>query len=224
MELVKRRFMPLFYTKNGLSHTEIGVLMAVNPMANIFVSPSWSILADTYSKHRFILIVTSAFTGIIFPLNFFLTLSPSVPRFAGLLVIACLHSMCLSAQQSLLTDLALKALHPNEEKFGQQRVWGAVGWGVAYAFLGPLADWYGVDSIFAVQLICAVLFVAALFMSSLGLDVVVKQKEGKGRGDSTNGNKNATPLMFRVREVLRIPFQSTQTFLFFVMAFLSGAG
>src|SRR5690349_2054446 len=48
-------FLVLYYTGQGLSGSQIGVLMGVGPLIGLVTGPLWGGLADAFRRHRLVL-------------------------------------------------------------------------------------------------------------------------------------------------------------------------
>lgn len=201
------RFLPLFFDGLGFSESEIGFLMALNPLCHIFVSPISSSVADYKSSHRFMLIVSLSISAFTFPS----LLLPQRSLFESCAAIALLHNTVVSVQSPLVTTLVLNSM-VDKTRFGQQRVWGTVSWGITNALLGPALDMWGINALFVVYVASSVLLLLVVAVSPLG------SVRARHEGDP------AATLASGVLSAGAIPFQSIAVFSFFLLVFAAGAG
>ncbi|MFD1019098.1 MFS transporter [Thalassobacillus hwangdonensis] len=120
--------------EKGLSHTQIGMIIAALPIVTIFIQPIWGMISDYTRRPRRLLIIaaiTASVLGVIYPeMQTFLTL------LFGMLVIA----MFQSAIVPLSDSLSLSFVQANNKQYGNIRLWGAVGFAVAVFTLGQVTE------------------------------------------------------------------------------------
>jgi PPP family 3-phenylpropionic acid transporter len=135
-------YITLYYRAQGLSLAQIGVLLALPGIAQLLAGPLWGLLADTLGRHRALLPATIA--GTVIPA----ALIGLSPNYAGILVLAGL-SACFMVPVTPLADSAtLALLGEHRERYGSQRMWGALGWGVSTVEAGLAIMRLGLPLIF----------------------------------------------------------------------------
>ena len=137
------RTQPLVFEYFGLSKSEIGVLMSLQPVMSLFSSPIFGSLADITGRPaavmtgcvlgavtlRMALMLVPALAGAAkFWVAFLLVLSG---EFVGSPIGSILDNSCLAI---------LKKLNISSSMYGRQRLWGAIGWGLAAVIVGQIVD------------------------------------------------------------------------------------
>lgn len=120
--------------EKGLSHTQIGIVIAALPLVTIFVQPVWGMLSDYTRKPQRLLMIASIFAsvlGIFYP---WLQLFPVL--LLGIISIALFQSGIVPLSDSL----SLNFVQRNGREYGNIRLWGAVGFAVAVFVLGRLTE------------------------------------------------------------------------------------
>ncbi|NLD73111.1 MAG: MFS transporter [Chloroflexi bacterium] len=130
-------YLSLYYREAGLAGSQIGLLLGLSPLISLLASPTWSGYADSTQRHRRVLILAiCGALGSVWALAMargFLALIPAVAAFA-----------LFSAPIMALVDHAvLEMLGTRRALYPRQRLWGAVGWGVAAAGMGAITERHG---------------------------------------------------------------------------------
>ena len=130
-------YLALYYRQLGIGETQIGLLAGIPPLVGLIAAPLWGGFADATQKHhRLLQIAISGLWGVV--LIFLLIRNP-----LWLLPLVILYA-CFSAPiMPLVDNSVLLLLGDRREAYGRQRLWGAVGWGVAGTLLGLLLDRVG---------------------------------------------------------------------------------
>lgn len=124
-------FLVLYYAQLGFTGRQIGVLSALLPVMTLLGVPLWSAAADASGRYRAIILL-SVGTALVCTLA-----ASSVTSYLGLLGVVGALSFCVAPIMPL-TDTAVLTLLQNERhRYGNLRLWGAVGWGVG----APLTGW-----------------------------------------------------------------------------------
>uniref|UniRef100_A0A7S1XX30 Major facilitator superfamily (MFS) profile domain-containing protein n=1 Tax=Phaeomonas parva TaxID=124430 RepID=A0A7S1XX30_9STRA len=168
------RFMALYYEENGLSDSQIGTLLGVASLIQLFAAPFASKIADRYNSHALVSLVCNGATIVFFLAQIIAlpSVSPMLSRdqrFALLFVLRCFDSAFIAPTYPLLTAMCIAALRREHgecghTKFGQKRLWGAVGWAVGSLMLGLLLDLAGAWIVHPCVLISGLGFVIALYI------------------------------------------------------------
>ncbi len=157
-------FLALYYRQSGLSGAQIGLLAGISPIITWLAAPLWGALADSTRQHRAVLTVTISGTMCMVALlswaNGLLWLLPVVVGYA----------FFSSPIMPLVDNSVLELLGERRALYGRQRVWGAIGWGVAAAVAGALVDRFGLG----------VSFYAFLFFFGIALLVSIRLKVSGG--------------------------------------------
>jgi len=130
-------FLVLYFSELGLDGRRIGVLRGIAPLIAVVAAPLWSALADATRRHKLVRMV--AIVG-----SWLAVLILSATRMYGALIAVVAGYAIFSAPVIPLVDNAVIALLGEEKsRYGQQRLWGAIGWGLAGLVAGVLIERYG---------------------------------------------------------------------------------
>lgn len=130
-------FLALYYEGLGLSGRQIGVLTAIPPLMALFAASLWGGLADATQQHRLLLGLAMA-GAIVCVLA--LSLASS---FAMLGVLIVGYAFFFAPINPLVDNSAMEMLGERKNRYGQLRLWGAIGWGVAAPLIGRLVETHG---------------------------------------------------------------------------------
>ncbi|HVN16924.1 MAG TPA: MFS transporter, partial [Anaerolineales bacterium] len=190
-------YLALYFDEQGLPGSQIGVLMGVSSLIGIFTGPLWSLLADASHRHR--LVETIAILGNVTAL-FLVTF---VHGFLAFLILMIVQSIFGGPIVSMVDNATMSMLGDEKEKYGNIRLGGSIGWGVAAPMIGMVVQRYGLHwnfSIYAVLLLIALISVQQLHFGKLS-----KANESFSRG---------------VRELLN----NRQWIIFLTIVFIAGCG
>jgi len=170
-------FLVLYFSELGLDGRRIGVLRGIAPLVVVVAAPLWSALADATRRHK--LVRMGAIVG-----SWLAVLILSVTSMYGSLVAVVAGYAIFSAPVIPLVDNAVIALLGEEKsRYGQQRLWGAIGWGVAGLAAGVLIERYGLVVAFMGYLV----LMACTGLMALAIPSADRGLSGAGRilGQST---------------------------------------
>lgn len=131
-------FLPLYYQEIGLTGTQIGFLAGLFPLLSWLSAPAWGALADRTGWHNLLLGVMIG--GAI---GFALIMS-AVGTFLWLTLVVALFSFFFAPIMPVVDSITLQMLEARKEFYGQIRLWGAIGWGVAAPIVGQLTESGGI--------------------------------------------------------------------------------
>lgn len=153
-------FAPYFalYLKSiGFSASEIGMLLAVNPVARIFGPSIWAWLSDHYRTRGPLIRITAVGTALIFIGVFFST------RFGWMFLSLMLLNVFWCGVLPLVESATLSLVGSKVGAYGRIRLWGSVGFvGVVIAG-GYLLDHLGIEALSPMILILLLLMAASTF-------------------------------------------------------------
>lgn len=112
----------LFFRRVGLGESQIGVLIAIQPLVMIVAGPLWSLLADWLGIRSRLLTLLTAFTIL-----------PQVAMiwfdtFPQLVVLNVLYALFWSPIQPLMDCTALEVLGDDRDKYSTIRAFGSLGY------------------------------------------------------------------------------------------------
>lgn len=130
-------YLVLYFRSLGLSGSAIGILSAIPPLVALFVSPVWSALADRHGAHRLVLVIAAA-GALVF--GYAISL---VQGLAALVILVAVYAAFRAPAVALADNSVLVLLGAHKELYGRQRLWGAIGWGLAAPLVGELSQRWG---------------------------------------------------------------------------------
>jgi MFS transporter, PPP family, 3-phenylpropionic acid transporter len=157
-------FLVLYYSQAGLSGPQIGLLVGISPIITWLAAPLWGALADSTRQHRAMLTVTVLGAMLMVALLSWAT------ELAWFLPIVAGYAFFAAPVMPLVDNSVMELLGERSALYGRQRVWGAIGWGIAGALAGVLVDRFGLG--FS--------FYAYLFFMAVGLSVSTRLVVSRG--------------------------------------------
>ena len=127
-------FLALYYERIGLSGSQIGVLRGISPLIMLFAAPFWGALADATHQHKRLLLLS---IGGALVAVFSLSLTT---QYLWLIVVITAFAFVGAPIISLVDNTVIELLQEQRDKYGKQRLWGAVGWGLAAPIVGALSE------------------------------------------------------------------------------------
>jgi MFS transporter, PPP family, 3-phenylpropionic acid transporter len=137
-------FAPYFalYLKSlGYSASEIGLLLAVNPVARIFGPNLWGWLSDHYRARSQLIRITAVGTAVVFVALFF------NHGFAWMFVVLILLNMLWCGVLPLAESATLNLVGSKVGAYGRVRLWGSVGFVAVVISAGYFLDFFGVGAL-----------------------------------------------------------------------------
>ena len=151
-------FLSLYYQKElGLSGSQIGFLTGLAPIVSLIGASIWGGIADATRKHKVILLMAIAGVWLsvfaIYRSTSFLFLSVAV----------VLYAFLSSPVLPIVDNAVMTLLGDRRDRYGLERVWGSVGWGVAAVFAGILIQRWGLHwAFYGFFILYGLLFLVAL--------------------------------------------------------------
>lgn len=137
-------FAPYFalYLKSlGYTAAEIGMLLAVNPVARIFGPTIWGWLSDHYHARARLIRVTATGTAIVFVAVFF------NHGFAWMFAALLLLNVFWSGVLPLAESATLNLVGASVGAYGRIRLWGSVGFVAVVIAVGYSLDFLGIGAL-----------------------------------------------------------------------------
>jgi PPP family 3-phenylpropionic acid transporter len=152
-------FLVLYFADQGLSGSQIGVLMGLGPLIGLVTGPLWSGLADGSRRHR--LVLSIAIIGNVIAVFCF----PFVHTFWGFFLLIVLQALFGGPILSLVDHATMFMLGDQKEHYGRIRIGGTVGYLLAALSMGSIVTLYGLQWIF--WFYSAVLVIALFFVQQM---------------------------------------------------------
>jgi PPP family 3-phenylpropionic acid transporter len=137
-------YIPVYYNSLGLDLGTIGLLAAIFSAAGMLGSPLWGAAGDRMGRSPAVLLIPATLAALAFGA---LALARST---WGLGFPAAAASFGMAGVGPVLDARALETVQEDRSRFGRLRVWGSISFIASALFVGWLADWSGIRSLFIV--------------------------------------------------------------------------
>ncbi len=134
-------FLPVFLKGQGLTTSEVGLIIGAGGFVTIIAQPLWGTISDktkTLRKVMLLLIFMTAVSG------FFLF---NMSSFWGLIIVAMLVYFFLMPLDPLTESLNYTMTEATGTSYGSVRTYGALGYAVLALIVGYVMEWFGMNSI-----------------------------------------------------------------------------
>ncbi len=150
-------YIPVFFQVQGLTGSQVGILMAIGPFATIVAQPLWGYLSDKYKSIKRMLII--ALIGLILSASAFML----VNTFTGYFVMMFILFLFLSPITALGDSLSQKTAIKHRVSFGRIRMWGSLGFAITSLVTGYILTAIGVANIMLPMLFMAIVALLIAF-------------------------------------------------------------
>ena len=171
-------FASVFLLGKGYSNADIGIILAVGNVAAVFMQPLLADMADRSKKLSLIgLTEIAAVLIALLTAVTFVTSRASI----GLSVVFVMMVAWVTALQPLFNSLAFKLEESGHEvNFGVARSMGSLAYSVLCAFLGSLAETYGIGVLPLSGEIILAMLIITLVATSRHFKRACKEREASG--------------------------------------------
>jgi PPP family 3-phenylpropionic acid transporter len=135
-------YMSLYYRDIGLDLAQIGLLAALPGFIQFVASPIWALVADTLRIHRVLLPIS--IIGLLLPT----WMIGQFSNFGIIIALVCAQSLFMAPITPLADSATLNMLGERKDRYGAQRLWGGVGWGISTLIFGWVMERSGLWIIF----------------------------------------------------------------------------
>ncbi len=149
-------FANVYFREFGLTGTEIGLINSISALAAIFSGPLWGMLSDRIRNPRLVLTI-SAFGGAAA-----LLILSTASSLAGIVLVTAFYSIFISAIIPLTDSVNLRILGSQSDRYGQQRMWGSLGYIISSSLSGFILQKTGLHALFFGSAACLVLMLPGL--------------------------------------------------------------
>ncbi len=150
-------FLGFWYSEQGLTNQQIGLLASLGPLIGLVAQPLWGILCDRFGIQKQVL----AFCILITPVIAFGYMFADVGLWL-LIVTSLLYSFFYCAVMPLSDSIAVNHAIRRGQSYGAIRVLGSISYGIVIIPLGMLYSAYGNSVMFAVNLLMMIAVAVAL--------------------------------------------------------------
>ncbi|WP_164984907.1 MFS transporter [Ammoniphilus sp. CFH 90114] len=134
-------YLPVYFTSQGISPVQIGILLGVGPFISIISPPIWGYLSDKYKTVKNILILTLVAT-ILFGTFMFRSVS-----FEWMFFYVLVFNFFMSPIGPLTDSLTYRVSEVYRIPFGSIRLFGSVGFAITAIFMGFVFERIGLGYI-----------------------------------------------------------------------------
>ncbi|CAD7933432.1 unnamed protein product [Amoebophrya sp. A120] len=187
------RFLVVLYTDLGIGPKFIGYLMCLDPLMCFVGQIFWASICDFTKVHKLVLSISSGLAVV-----FYLGLNAYKENLTCVFVFVGLAAFCRAGAQGIQDALCLSVLKQHsgaedDESYGGQRMWGAVGWGTMAFLTGFMVDHYGTGY----------MFVSYTVGTLISITVLLVYFPGGAPGDLAVMSPTFTPAEARRKKLLR---------------------
>jgi MFS family permease len=150
-------FLVIFYQELGLSGSQIGILAGLPSLVSLVSGPIWGTIIDRTNKKKLPLQV-AIIGSILVALSISL-----IKSFVLLIPVVTVYAFFFSTVGPLMDTTTMAELGGEKKKYGQYRMWGAIGWGMMAPIIGALIERFSIQSTFWAY---AVLMLVGFFIAS----------------------------------------------------------
>ena len=150
-------FLTLYYEGLGLSGRQIGILAAIPSLVTFISAPIFGLVTDVTQRHKLIL------GGALLVVVASVILLSTLRSFTGLILGVILYAFTFAPTLPIIDRSVLEVLGAQREKYGRQRLWGAIGWGISAPIAGYVVAAAGLSwAFYGGAVLFLVLFLVAL--------------------------------------------------------------
>ncbi|WP_100404208.1 MFS transporter [Bacillus solitudinis] len=160
-------YMPVLFRAEGLSGTQVGMLMAVGPFATILAQPLWGYLSDKYKTIKRMIVITLC--GVLVS-GFIFTFMDS---FKGYLIMMFVLFLFITSSTALGDSLSQRTANSRRMSFGKIRMWGSIGFAITSLTAGYILMMVGVQYTMLLM-ICVATFACILAFTLKDIPVTSK--------------------------------------------------
>jgi MFS family permease len=152
------RFQNSFYIDGGLTNTEIGTLKSVGLLCKLVGEPLLCMLADL-TGHKEMFLFCILFNALSIEM-----LRRARPLTFGTVMVVKVLRTFAAPTSTLTTTTTMALAEGTSQGYGEQRAFGALGWGVGALISGRLIDVAGMDALFYyTYALCGMTFLIVAF-------------------------------------------------------------
>ncbi len=133
-------FVSVFYVRQGLSGTQIGIISTISALVGLLAAPLWGRISDSSAQPRRVLQI-----ALLGGVAYYLALSRQT-SFLPMALLAAGGALALAGCYPLTDALSLRMT--GKAGYGSVRLWGSLGWAIIVLFAGWLTDRVGLRAMF----------------------------------------------------------------------------
>lgn len=153
-------YLNIYYKSIGLSGFQIGWIGSIVPLVALISSPFIGLITDRLAKPRLLIAIAALGAGIsIFVIS-------RLNSIYWILPMAGVYSFFVNALIPQIDSVNLILLGEHKERYGQQRIFGSIGFILSTLALGWVFDHWGLKWMFPIYLLLMVLIAVVLFFAT----------------------------------------------------------
>jgi MFS transporter, PPP family, 3-phenylpropionic acid transporter len=157
-------FLPLLFFHNGLTETQIGLILSIGPMASLIAEPLSGYLSDLWKTNK--KVILAFLSGLVLSGMFLF----QVHSFFFILSIYFVLIFFLSPVSALADSLSQKTANQMNISFGSIRLWGSAGFAITALIAGQWFARLGIEQLPRLFLFFSVLtIVLGLFLRDVSV-------------------------------------------------------
>jgi len=132
----------VYFKDQGLTGSQLGVVMSIGPVLSIITQPIWGMLCDRYGIQKKVLLVTLVAAGLIS------LIFPSTHSFWAFFILIGVLNIFQSAIVPITDNISMNFVQHFGGQYGDIRLWGSLGFAMAVLVAGFLSDYFNAGIIF----------------------------------------------------------------------------
>ncbi|KAN0038271.1 hypothetical protein ACTA71_000443 [Dictyostelium dimigraforme] len=146
-------FISIYLNSKELKPSIIGIITCLIPFLSFLSSPFWANISDRFGIQKQIVIVNSLISMIAL-----LLLIPTGDNIYGIFILIGLYSIVSSPICPIVDSLVLKDLGEDSKLYGQQRLFGAISYGIVAFFTGVIINHFSMNYLYVIYAFWMVIF------------------------------------------------------------------
>ncbi|GBF76757.1 MFS transporter [Paenibacillus sp. 598K] len=165
-------FLGFWFSEQGLSSRQIGLLFSIGPLVGLLVQPLWGIVCDRFGIERRVLAISLLAAPL---LAFGYVLADGV--FALFILTAVVYAVFYSSLMPITDAITVSHAREHGQSYGGIRFLGSLSFALLITPFGLLYDRFGIDTMFVMQLIA--MLAAALMLLQVKRPSVSLRRPGR---------------------------------------------
>ncbi|KAM9993698.1 hypothetical protein ACTFIZ_011674 [Dictyostelium cf. discoideum] len=146
-------FIVIYLNSKELKPSIIGIITCLLPFLSFLSSPFWANISDRFGIQKKIIIINSLISMILF-----LLMIPAGNNIIAIFILIGLFSFVSSPICPIVDSLVLKELGEDSKLYGQQRLFGAISYGLIAFFTGIIINHYSMNFLPVIYAIWTIVF------------------------------------------------------------------
>jgi len=149
-------FMSIYFIAKGISEQQLGIILAITPIATVIVNPIWNYIVKDTRISQIVMRVMTLIEGVL------IIAITQVSGFELYALLVCLIAMLCSPFISIQDGFSATFANENQIEFSSLRIYASIAYVIATAIAGFLILFLGYEFLF---IISGVFFLITVFIS-----------------------------------------------------------